>query len=308
MTLAIQFDNVSKHFSNTFAVQQVSFDIKQGSIVALLGHNGAGKSTSLSMLLGLMRPSTGKVSVLGHSPTSGRTRKHIGAMLQEVSMPSKVSPRELLNLFRSFHDAPLPTDELLRMAGLESTKTKDVSQLSGGQQRRLQYALAMSGNPDILVLDEPTTGMDVTSRREFWHHLRLFVHQHGRTMLVSTHHLEEADSIADRILVMQHGQLIADGTPADLKAKTGYRYVSCTFGSQSTADAVRQALAEDHVEISGNHLKIRTKDADRVLRTLIQNSLDVAHFDVSGGQLEDAFVALTEPDEAETLPPTGKDG
>ncbi|MCL6445537.1 MAG: ABC transporter ATP-binding protein [Alicyclobacillus sp.] len=294
MPAAIEMHHVTKMFRDKRAVDDLNLTIDQGTVVALLGPNGAGKSTTISMMLGLRRPTSGRVLLLGKDPTVPAHRRHIGAMLQQVSVPDKLKVIELVNLFRSYYPAPLPTKRLLELAGLENEAKREASRLSGGQKRRLQFALAMSGDPQVLFLDEPTTGMDVQSRRGFWESLRTFARTQGKTVILTTHHLEEADAIADRIVVMQHGRSIADASPKDLKAQTGYRYVSFRVEGDVEESAFQQLPGVVGVEWSGRKVRLRTTDSDAVLRQLVLDDYPVCDFEVSFGGLEDAFIALTE--------------
>lgn len=296
MQTAITLERVVKRYGEKTAVDDVSFGIEAGSIVALLGPNGAGKTTAISMMLGLSKPTSGRVLAFGESPTKRQTRKHYGVMLQQVSLPAKVQVREMIDLFRSYYETPLDTALLLGMASLESDSKKDVVKLSGGQQRRLQFALAMAGNPRLVFLDEPTTGMDVTARRGFWEHLRTFAHDRDRTIILTTHHMEEADAIADRILLMQNGKITADGTVEEIKRQAGNRYVACMAGSAVQHEDFVGLPAVDDIQWSGRHVRLTTRHPDDVLRAIVLRNLDVSQFEVSQGHLEDAFLSLTETD------------
>jgi ABC-2 type transport system ATP-binding protein len=290
---AIHFQDVVKRYKNQNAVDHLSFDVEMGSVVSLLGPNGAGKTTSISMMLGLRRPTSGSVQLLGQDPAVPAHRRHIGAMLQQVGLPPLMSVEKLINLFRSYYPHPLETNRLLDIAGLTKEAKQQAVKLSGGQKRRLQFALAMAGDPRVLFLDEPTTAMDVTSRRGFWEQLRDFAATDGRTIILTTHHLEEADAISDRIIVLQHGHKIADGTPADLKRLTGNRYVSFIAGPNVTDEMLCALPNADNVEWSGRHVRVRTKHSDALLRALIEHNYDVHEFEVTAGALEDAFISLT---------------
>jgi ABC-2 type transport system ATP-binding protein len=294
MTTAISFNGVVKKFGAQVAVDGLNFDVEEGSVVSLLGPNGAGKTTSISMMLGLIRPTAGTVELLGKDPASAANRRHIGAMLQQVGLPSQTTVRETVSLFRGFYDDPLPLEHLLEMADLQDVAKMQSDKLSGGQKRRLQFALAMAGNPKVLFLDEPTTAMDVQSRRTFWAQLRAFAELHRRTILLTTHHLEEADSISDRIIIMHRGRKIADGTPAELKQRAGNRFVSFIAGDDVAESDIRHLPSVSDVEWSGRHARVRTNDSDGFLRALIQSGLAVSDFEVSSGALEDAFITLTE--------------
>ncbi|MFX4301369.1 ABC transporter ATP-binding protein [Alicyclobacillus tolerans] len=302
MTSILEFQNVSKNYGSKRAVDNLSFSIEKGTIVALLGPNGAGKTTTMAMLLGLIQPTDGKISVLHGNPRQPATRRQIGAMLQNVSLPDKISVQELLQLFRSNYPNPASLETLLQMTGLTAERHKDASKLSGGQQRRVQFALAMAGNPQFIVLDEPTTGMDVNSRRDFWHQLREYTKNGERTLLLSTHHLEEADAIADRILVIQHGKLIADGSPAEIKAKTGWSYIRMQIGEGFTAADLQCFLtSEDECSMEGRKVQIRTRDSDSLLRKLLRTELPLSQIEVSQGKLEDAFFAITNKENYEEV-------
>ncbi|MFD1675187.1 ABC transporter ATP-binding protein [Alicyclobacillus fodiniaquatilis] len=296
MESAITLSQVSKRYGDKTAVAEVSFQIEPGTIVALLGPNGAGKTTTISMMLGLVRPTAGQISVFGKNPRRAATRAHYGVMLQQVSLPDKLAVRELIDLFRSYYEHPLDTSVLLNMADLEAQAKKQAPTLSGGQQRRLQFALAMAGDPRIVFLDEPTTGMDVTARRAFWEHLRAFARQEGRTILLTTHHLEEAEAIADRILVMQNGRVTVDGTLEEIKRLAGNSYVACVVGPGVSADDINQLPGVEHVAWHGRRVRMLTRQPDDVIRTLVFSRLDVSQFEISQGHLEDAFVSLTQAD------------
>lgn len=294
MQPAIMFHQVVKRYGDKTAVDDVSFGVEAGSIVALLGPNGAGKTTAISMMLGLAKPTRGKVTAFGQSPNKAATRKHFGVMLQQVSLPAKLQVRELVELFRSYYEHPLPMSTLLKMANLEAQAKKESVKLSGGQQRRLQFALAMAGDPRIVFLDEPTTGMDVSARRSFWENLREFASQDGRTIILTTHHLDEAEAIADRILLMQNGKITADGTVSQIKQQAGNRYVAFIAGPGLTQAHLHQLPLVGDIEWSGRHVRIRTTQPDDILRAIIHSNLDVSQFEISQGHLEDAFISLTE--------------
>lgn len=290
--VAVEFENVSKQFRDKSAVEDLSLAIAEGSVVALLGPNGAGKSTCVSMMLGLLKPTSGTVRLLDADPSQAANRIHTGAMLQQVELPQQVTVLQLIHLFRSFYPTPLPVARLLDIAGLTSEAKRSAAKLSGGQRRRLQFALAMAGDPRVLFLDEPTTAMDVASRRAFWDALRHFAKEERRTILFTTHHLDEADAMADQIVVMHHGRCIANGSAVEIKHMTGYRYITV-----HAAAAVQSALAAlphvEDVEWTGQRARIRTRSSDEVLRAMFQQNLAVWDIEVSAGALEDAFISLT---------------
>jgi ABC-2 type transport system ATP-binding protein len=293
MKNAIEIKNVSKKYQDKKAVDNLSLTIKEGSIVALLGPNGAGKSTTINMILGLTEPTSGQIQLLGKSPKEKSVRNKIGAMLQEVSVMDGLKVRETIDLFRSYYSNPLSTNELLKISNLESEQNKFASDLSGGQKRRLGFALALSGNPDVLFLDEPTVGMDITSRQIFWETIRSFAGS-GKTIILTTHYLEEADNLADRVVVINQGKIIADGTLDEIKASTGMQHVSFTVGENVTSDQLLRLPGVTDVQQTGRRVKVYGADTDQILFSVIQNNFDVRDIETHKSGLEDAFQSLIE--------------
>jgi ABC-2 type transport system ATP-binding protein len=291
----IQFQNVTKTYKGTRAVDHVNLSIEEGTIVALLGPNGAGKTTTVSLMLGLITPTAGTVQLLGGDPRRREIRDRIGAMLQEVSVMDGLKVREILDLFRSYYKKPLPLEQLLSISGLEKEANKKANSLSGGQKRRLAFGQALAGDPDILFLDEPTVGMDVESRRRFWETVRAFASR-GKTILVTTHYLEEADNIADRIVVMDRGRIIADGSPAEIKAFATAKHISFDAGSEVTDEVLWSIPGVEKVERNGLRVKITGKHTDQILRNLILLNLDISDIEIRRGSLEEAFTSLTHSD------------
>jgi ABC-2 type transport system ATP-binding protein len=287
----IQFDHVSKIYGSKKAVDDISFKIEKGSVVAILGPNGAGKTTSVSMMLGLKKPTSGKVRLMNGDPRDPVTRKQIGAMLQDVDVIDRLTVRETVELFRKYYDKSMPTKRLLQIAGLEENAKMFAEKLSGGQKRRLNFALALAGNPDVLFLDEPTVGMDVTSRRVFWDTLRAFANG-GKTIILTTHYLEEADAIADRVIVIDQGKKVADGSPGELKASLGGKYITFTAGYSVQPEALKMLPGVEYVEWSGRHVKVVTHDTDQMLFTLIQNKFEIRDIHIHSGGLEEVFQNL----------------
>ncbi len=198
MTHAIELIGATKKYGSFEALNNVSFTIETGSLVAMLGPNGAGKTTSISLMLGLRRPTSGKALIFGEDPRHIATRRRFGAMLQESGVPQLLKVVELVELFRSYYPKPLPTDQVIKLVGLEEKRDSLVRDLSGGQTQRLYFALAICGDPEVLFLDEPTVGMDVEGRRTFLNAIRDFA-AGGKTVLLTTHYLEEADDLAERV-------------------------------------------------------------------------------------------------------------
>jgi ABC-2 type transport system ATP-binding protein len=293
MKPAIQLERVTKMYQGKKAVDNLTLTIEQGTVVALLGPNGAGKTTTISMILGLHQPTSGSVKLLGGDPREQSIRDRIGAMLQDVSVIDNLKVAETINLFRSYYEKPLPLDQLLRISGLEDEKNKMASALSGGQQRRLGFALAVAGDPEVLFLDEPTVGMDVSSRQLFWDTIRAMAGK-GRTIVLTTHYLEEADSVADRVIVINNGKLIADGTPSEIKAETTGRVISFTAGASVTTESLLALPGVSDVEWSGRKVKLFSGNTDQLITVLIEKRIDMRDIEIQSGGLEDAFQALVQ--------------
>lgn len=291
MKPAIQLERVTKTYKGKNAVDNLNLTIEQGTVVALLGPNGAGKTTTVSMILGLQQPTGGTVKLLGGDPRDRLIRDKVGAMLQDVSVIDNLKVSETIELFRSYYEKPLPLEQLLRISGLEAEKNKMASALSGGQQRRLGFALAVAGDPEMLFLDEPTVGMDVTSRQLFWDTIRALAGK-GRTIVLTTHYLEEADSVADRIVVVSNGKLIADGTPSEIKAETTGRVVTFTAGASVTKEALLALPGVTDIEWSGRRVTLHSGNTDRLIAVLVENRVDMRDIEIRSGGLEDAFQAL----------------
>ncbi|WP_353944555.1 ABC transporter ATP-binding protein [Streptomyces sp. HUAS MG91] len=297
---AVTFTGVTKTYGTVKAVDGLSLALHPGETVALLGPNGAGKSTTLDLLLGLRPADTGDVRVFGLSPRDAIVRGRVGAMLQSGGLMDEVTVRELVRLAVALHPKPHNTDEVLSRAGITQIADRKVNKLSGGQEQRVRFALATAGDSDLIVLDEPTTGMDVSARQAFWATMREQADQ-GRTVLFATHYLEEADAIADRVLVLHRGRLLADGTAAEIKAKAGARKVS--FDLEGTIDdATEQSLRAlpflTTVDVSGQTVRIQSTDADATVHALYGLGVYPRNLEVAGLGLEQAFVAITNAEEA----------
>jgi ABC-2 type transport system ATP-binding protein len=290
---AIQLQHVTKVYKGKKAVDNLSLTVESGTVLALLGPNGAGKTTTISMILGLQQPTSGQVKLLGSDPRDQKVRNRIGAMLQDVSIIDNLKVSETINLFRNYYSNPLPLTQLLRISGLESEQNKMATALSGGQQRRLGFALAAAGDPEIIFLDEPTVGMDISSRQLFWDTIRAMAGK-GRTVVLTTHYLEEADSLADRIVVINNGKLIADGTPSEIKAGTTGRVISFTAGETVKSESLLATPGVVDVEWSGRRVKLYSSDTDTLIAVLIERRIDMRDIEIQSGGLEDAFQALVQ--------------
>ena len=285
-----QLRGVSKHFGEVHALHNVDFAVRAGELVALLGPNGAGKTTAVKLFLGLAQPTRGAVQVFGGNPIRSQVRMRVGAMLQVAKVPETLRVREHIDLFSSYYAKPLPLAETLAAAGLHEIKDRIFGDLSGGQKQRVLFALALCGDPDLLFLDEPTVGLDVEARRLLWDQIRRLV-ERGKTVLLTTHYLEEADALADRVVVINGGQIIAEGTPAEIKAKTTGRRIRCLSGLD--IEAVRALPGVLEVRRDREAFEIRVTEAEPVLRELLARDPQVSGIEVSSAGLEEAFLALT---------------
>jgi ABC-2 type transport system ATP-binding protein len=211
-----QFTEVSKNYGAIAALRNLNLTIRAGECLALLGANGAGKTTAVRALLGLVKPSGGTVQVFGGDPRDAHSRIRLGAMLQVARVPETLKVREHLDLFTSYYPAPLPIAQLLEVAGLQGLENRLFGKLSGGQKQRVLFALSLCGNPDLLLLDEPTVGLDVETRRGLWKQIRKLVDA-GKSVLLTTHYLAEAEALADRVVVLHRGSVVAEGTPKEIK-------------------------------------------------------------------------------------------
>ncbi|WP_433892226.1 ABC transporter ATP-binding protein [Streptomyces sp. CA-111067] len=295
----VRFDGVSKSFGDVRAVVDLSLELHAGETVALLGPNGAGKSTALDLLLGLRNPDAGGITVFGTGPAAAIAAGRVGAMLQSGGLMEAVTVRELVGLACDLHPRAYPVDQVLKAAGIEDIRDRKIGKLSGGQEQRVRFALATAGANDLIVLDEPTVGMDVSARQAFWATMRGQVDE-GRTVLFATHYLEEADAIADRVLVLHHGRLIADGTAAEIKARAGARRITFDLDDVAAKDAELRGLPHlVGLEVTGPTVRIRSDDADATVHAVYALGLYPRNLEVSGLGLEQAFVAITDAATAE---------
>ncbi len=290
-----RLENVSKNYGRVRALQDFNFDVRAGELVALLGPNGAGKTTAIRLLLGLAIPTTGNVSVFGANPADVTTHMRVGAMLQVGRVPETLRVREHVDLFSSYYPNPLPIAETLAIAGIEDLRDRKFGVLSGGQKQRVLFALAICGNPDLLLLDEPTVGLDVEARHILWDEIRNLLAR-GKTVVLTTHYLEEADSLADRIGVINKGSIIAEGTPAQIKSLTAGKKIRCI--TQLSLDVCKALPDVVEVHRDRDAVVIHTSQAEEVLRRLLSLDLELSGIEVTSAGLEDAFLALTKEDKA----------
>ncbi|PEA27711.1 ABC transporter ATP-binding protein [Bacillus cereus] len=288
MEKIIEVNGVSKTFKHKKAVNNVSFHVNKGKIVALLGPNGAGKTTTISMMLGLKDPTEGNISIFGKGPKHREVRNSLGAMLQEVSVIDSITVEEAIELFRSYYTNPVEKETLLQLSNLEPERKQRCEKLSGGQKRRLNFALALAGNPDLLFLDEPTVGMDITSRKTFWETIRKLASE-GKTIILTTHYLEEADALADRILLFANGKIIADGTPDEMKAAISRKTISFYSKEKIPKSLLKELPHVTEVQSNEGRFTLTTEDTDATLQAIYQRNLPVTDVSVERGSLDEAF-------------------
>ncbi len=284
--------SVTKRYESTTALDNFSLSLNAGEVVALLGPNGAGKTTAVRLLLGLISPDAGSARVLGRDPRDSEARTRIGAMLQVSRVPEMLRVREHLDLFRTYYPQPLPVAEVIRKAKLEGIEDKMFGKLSGGQKQRALFGLALCGNPDLIFLDEPTVGMDIESRRGLWDQVRA-LSAAGKTVLLTTHYLEEADMLASRVVVINKGRLICEGTPAEIKHRVSGRRIRCI--TQLHLDFLRTLPTVSDVQQDREAVIILAEQPETVVREMLQRDATLHGLEVSAAALEDAFLALTSP-------------
>ena len=273
------------------AVRGIDVSVRTGETVALLGPNGAGKSTTIDMVLGLTRPDDGTVSVLGGKPDDAVAAGRIGVMLQTGSLIRDLTVRELVSMMAALYPCPLDVDRVLELAEIGDIADRRTQKLSGGQTQRVRFAVALVGDPDLLVLDEPTVGMDVESRQAFWTTMRDFAAR-GRTVLFATHYLDEADAFADRAVLMARGSIVADGPPTEIKAMVGSRTIRATLRDVDVSDLERLP-GVTHAELRGESVVLACSDSDAAIRALLERFPAARDVEISGAGLEEAFLQLT---------------
>lgn len=290
-SVVASLEAVNKNYGPVRALRGVNFRVRAGEIVALLGPNGAGKTTAVKLLLGLMPPSSGKVRVFGGVPTNPENRTRSGAMLQVGRVPETLRVREHIDLFSSYYRKPMPASDVLAIAGLEKIRDRKFAELSGGQKQRVLFALAICGDPDLLFLDEPTVGLDVEARRMLWDEIRQLADR-GKTVLLTTHYLQEADALADRVAVINQGEIIAEGTPAEIKTQTSGKKIRCITTLE--LNRLEQIPGVTEVRRDREAVEIHAGEAEPVVREMLNLDLRLSGLEVSSAGLEEAFLALTQ--------------
>ncbi|MCX4980588.1 ABC transporter ATP-binding protein [Streptomyces sp. NBC_00572] len=287
---AVAFHDVTKTFGAVRAADGLDLTVRRGETVALLGRNGAGKSTAVSLLLGLDEPDSGRVRLFGGTPARAVAAGRVGAMLQEGRTTPRVTVGEVVSFVARTYPSPMPVAEALALAGLTEFAGRRVGRLSGGQAQRVRFAIALVGNPELVVLDEPTAALDVEARQEFWEAMRGYARR-GNTVLFSTHYLEEADAYADRIVVLDAGRIVADGTGEELKRAAGGSLVSFDLAGSPT-EWLGTLPGVTSVEIRGDRARLRTEDSDATVRALAARDA-IRSLEVTHASLNDAFLTLS---------------
>jgi ABC-2 type transport system ATP-binding protein len=295
--------NVTKRYANgVTALDGLSLDLRCGEIVALLGPNGAGKSTAVKLMMGLSAPTSGTARIFGADPRNPTARLRTGVMLQVGRAPEMLRVREHINIFRGYYPNPMPYEDLIKAAGLGEIQERFFGQLSGGQKQRVLFAIALAGDPDLVFLDEPTVGLDIESRRGMWSQIRLLAAR-GKTVLLTTHYLEEADALANRIIVINRGKVVCEGTPAEVKsmgaATTGQhspsgrnvKIIRCA--TTLTADHLQAMAGVLGVVTAGSLTELTTEQPEATLREMLALDQTLSALEVESPALEDAFLALT---------------
>ena len=282
----------SKRYGSVLALDRVDLEVRPGEVLAVLGANGAGKTTALGLLTGRIGPDAGTATLFGADPREPAARRRIGVMLQDTRLPDTLRVAEHVRLFSSYYAAPRPVAQTLALAGLADIARRPYGALSGGQQRRVQFALAICGRPSLLFVDEPTVGLDVEARRTFWQVLR-GLRDEGAGIVLTTHYLEEADALADRIVLLAGGRVVAQDTPAGIKSLAASRQVRART-RLSQAEVAAFAGVES-VELSDGATLVRCRAPEDVLRQWLAADTSLHDLDVRGVNLEDAFLSLTAP-------------
>jgi ABC-2 type transport system ATP-binding protein len=290
---AIALRGVRKNFGHVQAVRGIDLDISSGEIVAFLGPNGAGKTSTIDIILGLSQANAGTVAVYGMHPRQAIARGLVSAVLQTGGLLKDFTVTETVEYTASLFTDTRPVAEVLHRAGISSIGDRLVGKCSGGEQQRLRFAMSLLPDPELLILDEPTTGMDVEGRRSFWSAIRQDANR-GRTVLFATHYLEEADAYADRIILLRHGKVVADGTSSEVKAMAAGRTVRATLANPDQA-ALLAVPGADSVEVRGETVLVHASDSDAVARYLLTQT-QARDLEITTRALEDAFLALTSDD------------
>jgi ABC-2 type transport system ATP-binding protein len=286
-----ELSGVSKRFGKTVALDGLDLDVRPGELLAVLGPNGAGKTTAISLLLGLQQPDTGTARLFGKSPLSIEARREAGVMMQEAVLPAELRAWELVDLVASYYPDPYSADAALELTGTTSLRKRHYGKLSGGQKRQVQFAMAVVGRPRLLFLDEPTVGLDLQSRETVWATLRRLI-KDGVSIVLTTHYLEEAEALADRVAVVAKGRLVASGTVSEMRSLVVRKHISC----RTTLTPEQVALWPDVQTVASDQqgMHITASNTENVLRRLLAADEDLYDLEVQRAGLAEAFTELTQ--------------
>jgi len=287
--------NATRSYGPVIALDGVSLDVRPGQLLGLLGPNGAGKTTLLQLLAGLRKPTSGTVELFGGDPREASRRRRLGSTPQETGLPPTLRVQEVVDFVASHFNHPVPTVELLQQFGLAGLERRQTGGLSGGQRRRLTVAIAFVGRPDLVLLDEPTTGLDVEARHALWDAVRVY-HKGGGTVVLTSHYLEEVEALAERVVVIDQGQVRADGTLAQVRSLVPARRL------RLRAPSLPHLAGVDRINRKGDLYELWTADSDAVVRQLVSMSVPFVDLEVSTASLEEAFLALTSAGNRPTAP------
>jgi ABC-2 type transport system ATP-binding protein len=290
ITTLAKLENVSKRYGNVTALNGLSLSVHAGEILALVGPNGAGKTTAVSLLLNLIEADSGTVSLFNKDPQALAARQRIGVMLQSAAFPETLRVSELIALTQSYYPFPRELKDIAEMAGIADLLQRPYGKLSGGQQRRVQFAMAICAKVEILFLDEPTVGLDIEAREAMWMSLRKLVAE-GCAIVLTTHYLEEAEALANRVIVIALGSVIAEGSVESIRSRVALRKIRCVSGL-NIADIKHWPNIES-VGYDGLYLTIQTSDAESVSRRLLIEDPTLQQLEIKRAGLAEAFVELT---------------
>ena len=289
-TILAKLENVSKRYGNVTALNGLNLSVHAGEILALLGPNGAGKTTAVSLLLNLLEADSGEVSLFNLDPQELSARQRIGVMLQSAELPETLRVAELIALTQSYYPFPRDVKELADMAAITDLLQRPYGKLSGGQQRRVQFALAICAKVDILFLDEPTVGLDIEAREAMWTSLRKLVTE-GCSIVLTTHYLEEAEALANRVIVIAHGSVIAEGSVESIRSRVAMRRIRCV--SRLNITDIKQWPNIESLGYDGEYLTIQTMEVESVTRRLLNEDPALQQLEIKRAGLAEAFVELT---------------
>ncbi|HEY4091255.1 MAG TPA: ABC transporter ATP-binding protein [Luteibacter sp.] len=294
-TCIARLEGVHKRYGAVTALDGINLSIHRGELLALLGPNGAGKTTAISLLLGLHRADSGTVSLFGRDPLEIDARRRIGVMLQSANLPPTLKVRELLRVTASYYPNPRAVAECAAIAGITDLLERRYAALSGGQQRRVQFAMALAGHPELLFLDEPTVGMDINARQALWSAIRNLV-AGGASVVLTTHYLEEAEALADRVCVIAKGRVVTEGTVDALRAHVAVRRIRCI--TSVPVDIISAWPEVDSASLQQGRLVVATTQAETVVRRLLAQDASLSELEVQRAGLAEAFTEITRDSEA----------